>query len=711
MTAFATLLSPARLGALTLPNRVILPAMDMNHCDEGEITTAEVEHYAARAAGGCAMVITGAAAVSWPLGATTRKQPGLSDDRFLPGLRALADGVHSGGGLSCVQLVHHGKVASVDSADGRPQLVPNPPPGHMDLSSLVDNPIEELMGLASASQGKSATYRSATADDLLWVISQFAEAAARVQAAGGDAVEIHGAHGYLISTFLSSAYNLRTDEYGGSLENRSRLLVDVIHAVRNRVGPDFPILVRLNGCEYGIEGGITPEETAATARLAEAAGADAIHVSANAVNPFRDFTLGPLPAEVGQYRAMTATVKRAVGIPVIAVGRLLPEIAEEMLAAGECDFVSMGRQQLADAELVRKLASGQRQSVRPCINCYVCVEQNFFEAAPRCAVNPALGNESASAAQIRPTTSRQHVVVVGGGPAGMEAARIAAQRGHRVTLLDRSDRLGGTMWFSQLTTPANEMLVDWLAHEISRNGVDVRLGTHATVQSVSALQPDVVVVATGAVRGRLPVPGGDLGNVRSGDEMRALITGDSSSGETTAKRSLLDRAALAVGRTLRITKSAETMRSLSRRWMPIGQHVIIVGGGLVGLELAEFLAERDRTVTVLEPGPHLGLPMAMPRRWAAVAKATAHGVTLVRNAQVTEMTATAVIYSVSTGEPGASISVSADDVIIASEVRSDTTFADACRSAGLTVHVVGDAGAVGYIEGAMHTAHAVAIAL
>lgn len=705
------LLSPATIGGLTLPNRVILPAMDMNHCDEGEITAAEVDHYAARAAGGCALVITGASAVSWPLGATTRKQPGLSDDRFLPGLRALANGVHAGGGLLCVQLVHHGKVASVDSADGRPQLVPNPPPDHLDLSSLIDNPIEELMGLASASQGKPATYRSATTDDLQWVTSQFADAAARVQTAGGDAVEIHGAHGYLISTFLSSAYNLRTDEYGGSLENRSRLLVEVIRAVRDRVGAGYPIIVRLNGCEYGIVGGITPEETAATAQLAEAAGADAIHVSANAVNPFRDFTLGPLPAEVGQYRAMAALVKRAVNIPVIAVGRLLPEVAEEMLAAGECDFVSMGRQQLADAELVNKLAAGQRKSIRPCINCYVCVEQNFFEAAPRCAVNPALGNESASAAQVRRAPSRQHVVVVGGGPAGMETARITAQRGHRVTLLERSDRLGGTMWFSQLTTPANEMLMEWLTYEIARLGVEVHLDTPATVQSVSALHPDAVVVATGAVRGRLAVPGGDLGHVRSGDEMRALITGDNSGADTSAKRSLLDRAALAVGRTLRITKNPETMRSLSRRWMPIGKHVVIVGGGLVGLELAEFLAERDRTVTVLEPGPHLGLPMAMPRRWAAVAKATGHGVTLVRNAHVSEITATAVHYTVTPGAPGALVAVDADDVIIASEVHGDTTLADHIRAAGLTVHVVGDAGTVGYIEGAMHTAHAVATAL
>jgi 2,4-dienoyl-CoA reductase-like NADH-dependent reductase (Old Yellow Enzyme family)/thioredoxin reductase len=712
VTDFPLLLSAASIGTLSLPNRVILPAMDMNHCDEGMITTTEVEHYSARAAGGCALVITGASAVSWPIGATSRKQPGLSDDRFLPGLRALADGVHRAGGRVCVQLCHHGKTASVDSADGRPQLVPNPPPDHMDLGSLADNPIEELMRLASASKGTPATYRSATADDLAWVAEQFADAAARVQAAGCDAVEVHGAHGYLISTFLSAAYNLRTDEYGGSLENRSRLLVEVLRAVRQRVGATFPIIVRLNGCEYGIENGITPEQTAATARIAESAGADAIHVSANAVNPFRDFTLGPLPAEVGQYRAMAAAVKRAVKIPVIAVGRLLPEVAEAMLAAGECDFVSMGRQQLADAELVHKLVAGKRASIRPCINCYVCVEQNFFDSPPRCAVNTSLGNEPAAAAQLLTTVAPRHVVVVGGGPGGLETARIAAQRGHRVTLLERSDRIGGTMWFSQLTTPANEMLVNWLTHEVTDAGVDIRLASTATVASVRALNPDVVVVATGAKRDRLAIPGGELDHVRSGDEMRALITGDGvGSG---AKRSLIDRAALAVGRTLRITKSAETMRSLSRRWMPLGKHVVIVGGGLVGLELAEFLAERDRSVTVLEAGPHFGLPMAMPRRWNAVIKTSAHGVNLIRNAQVVEITRNVVRYQLPQADGVSSPDVrevQADDVIIASEVRSDQTLADELRDAGLSVHVVGDAAQVGYIEGAMHSAHAVAVAL
>ncbi|MCU1401284.1 MAG: putative oxidase, partial [Acidimicrobiales bacterium] len=317
---------------MALRNRIVLPGMDMNHCDNGVMTSKEIEHYAARAEGGCALVTTGASAIAWPIGSASWHEAGLGDDRFLPGLARLADAVHAGGAKLSVQLVHHGKVAGVDTAEGRPLLVPSVPTGRMDMSALADNSMDELIKLGTATRGKQPTYRVATADDIAWLLETFADAAGRVQAAGGDAVEIHGAHGYLINTFLSREFNQRTDEYGGSLENRCRLLVEVIGAVRARVGDSMAISVRLNGCEYGLDDGITIDETVATARIAEAAGADVISISAQAGNPFRDFTKGPLPAEVGQYRPMAAAVKAAIGIPVIAVGRLLPELAEEMLA-------------------------------------------------------------------------------------------------------------------------------------------------------------------------------------------------------------------------------------------------------------------------------------------------------------------------------------------------------------------------------------------
>ena len=697
-STFPHLLAPGRIAGLELSNRVFLPAMDMNLCVEGEISDGEIAHYTARAAGGTAMVITGTGAVAWPIGATSRHQPAFSDDRFIPGLRRLADSVHAVGGRLCMQMCHHGKTASVDTADDRPQLVPSVPDGSLDMSALQDNPMNELMALATASQGKRATYKVADEDDLAWVIEQFALAARRVKAAGVDAIEIHGAHGYLISTFLSAGYNKRDDRWGGSLENRARLACEIVRAVKTEVGPDYPVLVRLNGFEYGLEGGLTPDETAEAAALIETAGADAIHVSANAHNPFADFTEGPLPSSVGQYREFARAVKRRVSVPVVAVGRVLPEVAEEMIAAGDCDFVSMGRQLLADPNLVAKLRAGARQSVRPCINCYVCVEQNFFDGTPKCAVNPALGHEER--AILRPIDSARHVVVIGGGPAGLEAARVAAERGALVTLVEKGSRLGGTVWFSQLTTPANAQLVDWLTHEVARLGVNVQLDTEATPELVTALDPDAVIVATGARRGKPAVPGADLPHVLTGDSLRALITGEAD-GDSVGP---LARVVVGIGRRIGILRSADRIRTLSKAWMPVGKRVVVIGGSLVGLELAEFLAERGRRVTVLEGGPHMGLPMAMPRRWTAVRKTSMHGVTLVRKAEVVSINKAAVRYRSGDQE----FEARGDTVIVASEVSPDSTVADRLRAAGLNVSVVGDAADVGYIEGAMHSAHEVA---
>jgi 2,4-dienoyl-CoA reductase-like NADH-dependent reductase (Old Yellow Enzyme family) len=697
---FGHVLSPGRIGPMRLANRVVLPAMDMNLCDEGVITDGEIAHYVARATGGTGLLITGSGAVAFPVGAASHAQPGLSEDRFIDGLGRLADAVHEAGSRLCIQLCHHGKTARVDIAEDRPLLVPSIPVGLMDLSSLRDNTPEELGKLAAATDGKPGTFHEATDDDLLWAIDQFAEAARRVKDAGADAVEIHAAHGYLLSSFLSAADNHRDDRWGGSISNRARLTCEVISAVRSAVGDDLAVLVRMSGREFGGPGSFSLAEACAVAPLLVEAGAHAIHVTGYGRNSFANFTDGPLPDTIGAYREMVAAIKATVDVPVLGVGRITPELAEEMIAGGECDFVSMGRQLLADADLVAKLRAGRRQSIRPCINCYVCVEQNFYDHSPRCAVNPALCDEPA--ARWTSASPARHVVVVGGGPAGMEAARVAATRGHRVTLLEAGDRLGGTAWFSQVTTPANGPLVDWLVHELSQHGVRVELGRRATPEVLRALHADVVVVATGATRGRPDVPGADLAHVLTGDALRALITGEPSPGQP---RWL--RAALGGARRMRLSTDPDRIRSLSRRWMPVGARVVVVGGGLVGLELGEFLAARGRSVTVLEEGPALGLPMAAPRRWSAVRHAGNLGVTLVRSATVTSITAEDVRYRVR----GEEQRTAADTVIIASEVASGSTLADQLEAHGFEVRVIGDANEVGYLEGAIHSAWDVAVTL
>lgn len=695
---FENLLRPGRIGPLQLSSRVILPAMDMNHCDNGAITDTEIAHYRARAAGGAGMVITGSGAVSFPIGAASYKQPGLSEDRFIPGLTRLADAVHDAGSLLCIQLTHQGKTARVDIREGRPVLVPSRPTGAPDLSSLRDNTPDELLRLAATTGGKLPIYREADEDELAWLIDEFAAAAARVRAAGADAVEVHAAHGYVLSAFLSRADSRRKDRWGGLLENRARLTIEVLRAVRSAIGTDMALIVRLSGRELGDTDALTLDESVHAARLFATAGADAIHVTGWGRNSFVNFTDGPLPDTVAAYRADAKAVNGAVDVPVIAVGRILPEVAEAMVSEGDCDFVAMGRQLLTDPDLVTKLRAGRRASIRPCINCYVCVEQNFYDESPRCAVNPAVGQESL-AVRLQVGESR-HIVVVGGGPAGMEAARIVAERGHRVTLLEAADRLGGTAWFSQLTTPANGPYVEWQAAEITRLGVDVRLGSTATGHAVVALRPDAVIVATGASRGLPDVPGAELSHVWTGDNLRAAMTGNGPVPATGRAMRLLLRAAAAA----RLTTRASRVRWLSRRWLPLGRRVVVLGGGLVGLELAEFLAERHRKVTVLESGSAAGLPMAAPRRWTAVRRATAHDVEIVREATVVEITTETVVYDVDDKRHH----VSADAVVIASEVRSGSSLAESLESLDVEVHVIGDAADVGYIEGAIRTAWEVA---
>ncbi|MCU0311790.1 MAG: FAD-dependent oxidoreductase [Acidimicrobiales bacterium] len=691
------LLSPGRIGSLNLPNRIVMPAMDQNTCDDGEITDLTIAHYEARARGGVGLLILETSAVAWPVGATSRHQPALSDDRFVPGLTRLGEAVHRHDTKLIVQMCHHGKTAGVDAQDDRPQLVPSVPlpEDELDISAIS---MDELMKMAVQTGGKRPTHRAATTDDLAWVVDAFADAAARVQAAGLDGVEIHAAHGYLLSTFLSPRFNRRDDDYGGSVENRARLLTEVVTAVRRRCGA-FALVVRLDGREYAA-GGITPDLAARYARLAEIAGADAVHVSASSPNAMgTGFTDGPLPWQPNQYVELARQVKHSVGVPVIAVGRILPDAAEELVADGVCDFVSMGRQLLADPEIPLRLREGRPDLVRTCINCFVCVAQNFWDGTPVCAVNAELGHYDEGPLEAAPT--RRHVVVVGGGPGGMEAARVAATRGHRVTLLEKSGHLGGTARFSSLTTPINAELVRYLTAAVADAGVEVRLDTPVDETVLRGLAPDVVVVATGARRSRPDVPGAFLPHVLSGDDLRALLTGDDP--RVTRRLAWYQRIVVGAGRRLGLTRDMATVRRLSRRWMPLGRDVVVVGGGLVGVELAEFLAERGRRVTVLEEGEKLGLEMAHPRRARALHEARAHGVRFVTGAELSEIRSGEVVYR----EGGRDEVAPADQVILASGVEADTDLADALRASGFDVEVVGDAATVGYIEGAVRSGYLV----
>lgn len=704
---FPKLLSPGQLGPLKVRNRIVLPAMDQNNCtEEGLITDETIAHYEARAKGGVGLLIVETSAVSYPHGATARHQPALSHDKVIPDLRRLAEAVHAHGAKIIVQICHHGKTSSVDVSEGRPALIPSlPPPPSDPRGMMADTTMDELLQMATLTGGQMPSYAEATAPQLTDIVRDFAAAATRVQQAGFDGVEVHAAHGYLLSTFLSPAWNRRDDIYGGSSERRTRLLTDVVAAVRHKCGPEFAIIVRLDGHEYGVEGGITVQDAAQHARAAVTAGANAVHVSAtSSAGTGVGFTDAPIPWQFNQYEGLARSVKEAVDVPVLAVGRIRPSDAERILGNGDADFVSMGRQLLADPDLVRRLDAGRPELVRPCINCLVCVAQNFWSGQPVCAVNARLGHYDEP--DPLPAASPRHVVVIGGGPAGMECARVAAERGHRVTLLEASGRLGGTTRFSSLTTPINGEFIEFLRTAINEAGVETHTGVRADSELIAKLAPDAVVVATGARRAQPDLPGADLPHVLSGDDLRGQLTGDA---DLVARRRLgmLTRLVLRTSRLLRLTANMGRVRLLSRLWMPIGRRVVVIHGDLVGTEIAHFLANRGRIVHVLEPGTQPATAMAHPRRWRALHESRLAGVTFHTKAEATSISPTQVEYQ----QADMTLQLDADTVIFAGAVHADRSLADTLLADGHEVHIVGDADEEWYIEGAVRSGHRVGVAL
>ena len=701
---YSHLLSPGRIGGLRLRNRIVMSPMGSNLCEpDGHCGERIQAYYEARARGGAAMVIVGVASIAWPEGACNPNQVAISSDEFLPGLSALARRIKRHGCAAAVQLQHAGKVAVRDIAAGRPMLVPSIPP--QDKGEMTAALTPEEMGAfvkSYTAEGAKVEYKVAGLDDLQRLVEQFAAAAERARRAGFDAVEIHAGHGYILSEFLSPRVNQRDDEYGGSLENRARLLQEVIRAVKVRAGQDFTVWCRIDATEYRIDGGISFEDAVATAALAQEAGADAIHVSAYA-NPASGaaFTDAPLVHQPGGYLDFAAGIKRRVSVPVIAVGRIEPEVGDSAIGRGEADFIAMGRKLLADPDLPAKLRQGRPQDIRPCIYCYTCVSRIFVNDHLRCAVNPATGFEHETI--VTPAQQPKKVLVVGGGPAGMEAARVAAMRGHRVTLAEQGACLGGTAFFASLAYSENGRLVDYLKEQITQSAVTVQLSTAVDEAYLQQAAPDAVIVATGARRDAPDIPGTEQSNVFSGDEMRALLTG---SGDSSARRKLpwWQRSALYLAGLLGITRDIALLDKLSHWWMPVGRHVCIVGGGLVGSELAEFFALRDRKVSLVEEGEKFAIELPVVRRWRLLEELKELSVVMINNTKLKAVNG----RSLSLECQGNEVEFEVDTVILASGACGDLSLAERSRAAGLETHVAGDCEGVAYLEGAIRSAHAVA---
>ncbi len=705
MSNYTHLLAPGRIGTLELKNRLLQTAMGTNLANaDGTISDDIIAFYAARAAGGAALLTMGAVGVSYPRGQVQTGQVGISDDRFLPGLKRMTDAVHHSGGRISAQLHHGGLSAACDMAAGRTIALPSMPLPMGGGAGMQDALFPDELALSPFGHGGvRPSLKEMDQEDIALLIEDFAAAAARAVEAGFDAVEIHAAHSYILNSFLSPAENRRTDKYGGSAENRARLMKEVLEAVRQRIGRAFPMLCKINAAEFYVEGGLKLDDVRTTARIAEAAGADAITVSAtHNYGIARALFSSYLPHEPGKLIPFAAAVKAAVSIPVITVGRIDPDVADQAIAEGKFDFMAMGRKQIADSDFARHLAAGGVKAVRPCIYCYTCLSQAMLHQPLRCAVNADVGYEKDNL--LAPTRKSRRVVVVGGGPGGMEAARRLTLRGHHVTLLEAGAQLGGTARIAAIAYAPNGDFVEWLKARLADLRVDIRLDHKATPESISALRPDAVVVATGAIRRAPEIEGKHLPHVHDGLSLRALLLGEETEGEA-SKATFVERLAVGAARTLGVTNNPDLVRKASKLWMPIGDRVVIIGGELVGLELAEFLHERGRQVSVVGDEEKFGRGLSVARRSVMLDEMPIAGIALYAGCSAIRIGEKAVSFRNKAGE---SCEAAADTVIIAKGAEPNTALYDQLVAAGVEAYMVGDCAGVGYIVGAVRNAADVA---
>ena len=541
MTQLTKLFEPGRIGQMELKNRLVMAPMGTRTSDkEGFITQQTIDFYVARAKGGVGLIISQTTPCI-PEKVRTADRAYLDDDKYIPPLRKLSEAVHAHGSKMAIQLVHYGVAAA-------------------PMRASLEHP--ELMELVGPSAVPSVRFgetpRELTKQDIDYFVENFAEGARRVKDAGFDAVEIHGAHGYLISLFLSPRSNIRTDEYGGNPENRARFACEIISRARQKVGPDFPIIFRFSGSDF-LEGGININDSVQQAPLFVQAGANALHVSASVW----DSSPWMFPCYLYPYGAiahLAQAVKKAVDVPVITVGKLgEPLVAERVLEEGKADFVAIGRGLLADPELPNKAREGRFDDIRRCIYCNICTTQNKLRVATGrmiCSVNPELFREAEFPA--KPTASPKKVMVVGGGLAGMEAARVLAERGHQVTLYERGDKLGG-QWSIACQEAGKEdliSLITYLARGLDKAGVSIILNKEVSPELVHKVNPGAVVVATGGSPITLNVPGAEGENVVQAVD---VITGQAKVGDT----------------------------------------VVVVGGRHIGMEVALSLAKQGKKVSLV----------------------------------------------------------------------------------------------------------------
>ncbi|KPK26115.1 MAG: NADH:flavin oxidoreductase [Nitrospira bacterium SG8_3] len=622
MSAFEKLLQPIKMGGMEVKNRFVMAPMVTNYASkDGAITERLKAYYRARAKGGVGLIIVEAAFVD-PSGKAYTNELGIYKDDFIDGLKGLVDEVHFFGTKIAIQIYHSGRQSHETLTGGR-LIAPSPIP----CPVCREEPKEMTKG------------------DIDNMIEAYGQAAHRAVASGFDAVELHGAHGYLINQFLSPYSNQRTDEYGGSMENRVRFPLEVLSRVRKEIGNASAIIYRMSSEEF-VEGGLTLEDTTAFSAILSDNGVDAIHVSGG-VYKSSAMIIQPAALPQGLYVEHASAIKKAIGnrVPVLVVGRIKdPEMAEDILAQGKADMVVMGRALLADPEMPVKVIEGRLQEIRPCIGCNQgCVDKLLADQDITCLGNALTGREWEFDLDSKASVPKR-VLVIGGGPGGLECARVAALRGHSVFLYEKGHKLGGKMNIASIPQFKAEIkeLASFLISQVRDLGVHIKMGEEMDERVIDKIKPDLVILATGS----LPIKPDVMGvqnNVLTAEE---ILTG-----------------------------------------APFGRNVFILGGGMVGCETAEFLADKGAKVTVVEKLDHIATDMGLLTKTLLVKRMKQKGIKIFTKKTVIEINPDGLILE----EDGHNESIDhVDTIVLAMGYKSDTHMPKIIEEKGIPFYRIGD---------------------
>ncbi len=672
---FEKILEPCNIGRLQIKNRMIKTASGTASSYDmgGFVNNRHVAMYEAIARGGVGLIIVEMGGIDPPLGLHNRYQLLLNDDEHIPGFSQLAQVIHKHGCQVLQQLFHAGPWHDPHSG-----LQP------VSSSSLSASEVLRLIpSEVPTALTSNQLPRGLTIPEIEDIVDKFATTAERAKKAGFDGVEVNCGTGHLINSFLSRIWNRRQDAYGcQDMESRTRFAVEIIREIKRRLGQDFVVSALINVIELGHDKGTTIEEGQKIAQLIQKAGADCIDARANAYSGLPEIIRSeqyfypeppkPLIKELdwrrkgaGALVPLATAIKEVVSIPVITVGRLDPVIGEEVLRQGKADLIGMTRRLLADPELPNKVASGKLEDICPCTACLFCTSRIRTYKPIACQVNAALGNEQDYL--TKPTEKKKKVLVVGSGPAGMEAARVAAMRGHEVVLCEKGHKLGGLLPLAALVKGhEGEYLMEFVRYlktQIVKLGVDIRLGQECHSSLVKEAKPDAVIVAIGGIPTIPEIPGINRRNVVSVPDLHRMLKFY-----------------------LRFV-SPKLLGWLTKIWMPIGKRVVIIGGGLQGCELAEFLVKRGRKVTIVESAETLGEGVPERKRHPLFRWLNNKGVSMIAGVKYEEITDKGLVILTKEGERQ---TISANTIVPAVPLKPNTELFQSLEGKIPEIYLIGD---------------------